>query len=577
MLTDFSVEVSLALFLFSMRDLNSDSETPLPDYFDVLVVGAGAAGLYTALCLPEQFQVGLINKDTVPLSASDWAQGGIAVALAADDSPELHIQDTLNAGAGLCDPQAVEFLAHHAQACIQSLVEMGVAFDRQGEELALTLEAAHSRRRVLHAADTTGRAVVSTLTNQVLKRPNIKIISPAFALSLWLNPDTKACQGLSLIYDQQIIWLRSGAVVLATGGGGQVFAQTTNPAVSTGDGIAIAWRAGALLRDLEFVQFHPTALTYPNAPHFLISEAVRGEGAHLVDAHGYRFAFDYHPQGELAPRDVVSRAIFNHLRHTPAEQVWLDLSPIPPERIQYRFPNIIQVCQQWGIDIFHQPIPVAPAAHYWMGGILTNVQNHTSIPGLYAVGETASTGVHGANRLASNSLLECLVCGAQMAHLQLPPQRPGDLNRPSPLTLPTALLLDPEQKSRLETLRRELPQLIWQSAGICRGQHLLTSALNQVEQWRTEFAQLPLSQYLLPLQAGRVINFQPYSPLDFYTLFRLWGETGNLLDIGYLIVKSANFRTESRGGHYREDFPVLESSWQVHTLIQEHRIGKSLP
>ncbi len=299
-----------------LNPLPSDSFLTLdiPTQFDVLVVGAGAAGLYAALCLPETLQVGLITKDTLSTGASDWAQGGIAAAIDPADSPLLHVEDTMQAGAGLCDLDAVKFLVEQAPECIQSLVNMGVAFDRKGSQLALTLEAAHSRPRVLHAADTTGRAVVSTLTAQVLRRQNITVLQQAFALSLWLHPETGHCQGISLIYKSQVSWVRAGAVVLATGGGGQVYAQTTNPEVSTGDGVAIAWRAGATLRDLEFVQFHPTALTKPGAPHFLISEAVRGEGAHLIDTQGRRFAFDYHPAGELAPRDVVSRAIFSHLQ-----------------------------------------------------------------------------------------------------------------------------------------------------------------------------------------------------------------------------------------------------------------------
>ncbi len=538
----------------------------MTDKFDVLVIGAGAAGLYTALCLPEHLQVGLINKNTLPVSASDWAQGGIAAAIAPEDSAALHVQDTLAAGAGLCDLEAVKFLVEEAAACIDSLVKMGVAFDRTGPDLALTLEAAHSRRRVLHAADTTGKAVISTLTAKVLSRKNIQLVSPAFALSLWLD-ETGGCQGISSICGSQVKWLRAQAVVLATGGGGQVFAQTTNPSVSTGDGVAIAWRAGALLRDLEFVQFHPTALSKAGAPRFLISEAVRGEGAHLVDSKGYRFAFDFHPSGELAPRDVVSRAIFRHLQKTGEPHVWLDLRPIAVDRLRYRFPNIIQVCADWGIDIFSAPVPVTPAAHYWMGGIVADKFNQTSIPGLYAVGETASTGVHGANRLASNSLLECLVFGAQMGLLQLEGGRSeafadrfeaGEILEKS---------ISEKDIEAIQKLRVELPNLVWQSAGICRGQRDLESAIVQVEIWRQEFASLPLSQTLLKLRPGKILDF---SPADEETslLLRNWGEVGNLLDIGYLILKSAAFRTESRGGHYRLDYPLTDPGWCSHTLIQ---------
>ncbi|MEG3911308.1 L-aspartate oxidase [Microcoleus sp. w2-18bC1] len=545
----------------------------MTDKFDVLVIGAGAAGLYTALCLPEHLHVGLINKNTLPVSASDWAQGGIAAAIAPEDSAALHVQDTLAAGAGLCDLEAVKFLVEEAGTCIDSLVKMGVAFDRTGPDLALTLEAAHSRRRVLHAADTTGKAVISTLTAKVLSRKNIQLVSPAFALSLWLDK-TGRCQGISSICGSQVKWLQAKAVVLATGGGGQVFAQTTNPSVSTGDGVAIAWRAGALLRDLEFVQFHPTALSTAGAPRFLISEAVRGEGAHLVDSKGYRFAFDSHPSGELAPRDVVSRAIFRHLQKTGEPHVWLDLRPIAVDRLRYRFPNIIQVCADWGIDIFSEPVPVTPAAHYWMGGIVADKFNQTSIPGLYAVGETASTGVHGANRLASNSLLECLVFGAQMGLLQLE----DGISEAFANQFEAGEIWEKSISERdieaIERLRVELRNLVWQSAGICRGQRDLERAIVQLEIWRQEFALLPLSQTLDNLQPGQIIDFSPAEAQN-SSILRNWGEVGNLLDIGYLIVKSAAFRTESRGGHYRVDYPLTDPDWCSHTLINQSNWYKS--
>ncbi|MBD2498058.1 L-aspartate oxidase [Nostoc sp. FACHB-280] len=554
-------------------------EIEIPRQFDVIVVGAGAAGLYTALCLPESLHVGLITKETVSLSASDWAQGGIAAAIAPEDSPQLHIEDTIQAGAGLCDRQAVEFLAQEAPNCIQSLVNLGVAFDRHGNALALTLEAAHSRNRVLHAADTTGREVTTTLTAQVLHRQNIQVIQQALALSLWLEPETNRCQGISLFYQGEITWVKAKAVVLATGGGGQVFAQTTNPAVSTGDGVAIAWRAGAILRDLEFVQFHPTALTKPGADRFLISEAVRGEGAHLVDDTGRRFAFDYHPAGELAPRDVVSRAIFSHLQKTAVDpataHVWLDMRPIPPDKIQHRFPNIIKVCQRWGIDVFHEPIPVAPAAHYWMGGIVADLQNRTNIPGLYAVGETASTGVHGANRLASNSLLECIVFGAQMANIQLTDvELQPELSELSVREFNLDENAWQAQQAQIAALREKLPRLVWQSAGICREQALLDEAIATVESWQQDFAILPLSQFLLSLRANETVKFQT---LGIERQLRLWAETRNLLDVASLILRSAAFRTESRGGHYRIDYPEPNPHWQMHTLVQALHWSKSIP
>ncbi len=397
------------------------------------------------------------------------------------------------------------------------------------------------------------------------------------ALSLWIEPQSNRAQGISLFYQGEIQWIKAGAVVLATGGGGQVFAQTTNPAVSTGDGVAIAARAGAILRDLEFVQFHPTALTKPGSDRFLISEAVRGEGAHLVDNEGRRFAFDYHPAGELAPRDVVSRAIFSHLQRTSADpataHVWLDMRPIPPEKIRHRFPNIIKVCQHWGIDVFTEPIPVAPAAHYWMGGIVADLMNRTNIPGLYAVGETASTGVHGANRLASNSLLECIVFGAQMANIDLPTD---GLQSEIPVLPVREFQANVDewqrQQAQLETLRQKLPRLVWQSAGICRSQSGLEAAITTIESWQRNFAALPLSQFLLSLHPAEPARLK--LP-DVERQLRLWAETRNLLDVADLILKSAVFRTESRGGHYRLDYPETDFDWQAHTLVQQNHWWKS--
>jgi L-aspartate oxidase len=500
------------------------------------------------------------------------------------DSVDLHIADTLRAGAGLCDRAAVEFLVTHAAPCIDSLVDFGVGFDRVkvpqsdggvNEKLALTLEAAHSRPRVLHAADTTGRALVSTLADRVLAQPNITVFTHAFALDLWL--EAGICQGISLLYQGKISWVTATAVVLATGGGGQVYAQTTNPEVSTGDGVAMAHRAGGLLRDLEFVQFHPTALTKAGAPRFLISEAVRGEGAHLVDDDGYRFTFDYHPAGELAPRDVVSQAIFSHLqKHSPDPTkgcVWLDLSPIPETQIRHRFPNIIQVCQHWGIDILHELIPVAPAAHYWMGGIQTDLMTQTSIPGVYAVGETTSTGVHGANRLASNSLLECVVFGAQLTQLSIPPINSIFSDPPAVEICLEKLPEDPKLGAdRVQSIRQELPILMWQAAGICRDQNSLDTAIDRVKLLQLEFNNLPVSQLISQILPPRIVILPVgMSEQD----LRTWGETRNLLEIGLLILTGAAMRTESRGGHYRTDFSSIDPAWQLHTLVQGDLWSKS--
>ena len=533
--------------------------------FDVVVVGSGAAGLYGALCLSADLKVALITKDELNTGASDWAQGGIAAAISSDDSPQWHLDDTLKAGAGLCDRSSVQFLVDNAAESIASLVDMGVAFDRHDNKLSMTLEAAHSRPRVLHAADTTGRAIVATLAQQLLGKENITVLSQTFALQLWLD-DKKKCRGISILRDNQISWIQSSAVILATGGGGQVFSQTTNPAVSTGDGVAIAWRSGAIIRDPEFVQFHPTALTVKNAPRFLISEAVRGEGAHLVDKTGKRFAFDYHPDGELAPRDVVSRAIFTHLQKTGGENVYLDLRPIPEAKIRYRFPNIIRVCQHWNVDLFAKPIPVAPAAHYWMGGIKVDTMNQTSISGLYAIGETASTGVHGANRLASNSLLECVVYASQLAKLQ-----PAPIDNSHSTKL---IEVDGDWGLHLElaeSIRNKLPDLIWQSAGICRQGEVMQKAIALIQQWRSQLLDLPCSLYVLALSPNQYVQFNS-DHAEFQ--LKLYAETLSLVDIGYLILKSAAFRQESRGGHYRLDYPHTLEGWKSHTLIKGESIKR---
>ncbi len=536
--------------------------------FDVLVVGAGAAGLYAALCLPAHYRIGLLTKGALKLGASRWAQGGIAAAIQPNDSPALHREDTLRAGAGLCDPAAVDFLVSNAQAAIAHLVEMGVAFDRHDGKLSTTLEAAHSRARVLHAADTTGRAIVDTLIERARARANIEIVTRALVLKLWLHPDTGRCQGASVLHNNQIHWLRAAAIVLATGGGGQVFAQTTNPSVSTGDGVALAWRAGATIRDPEFFQFHPTALTVPGAPRFLISEAVRGEGAHLLDDGGDRFVFNYHPDGELAPRDALSRAIFHHLHANAARtntdpnygRVWLDLSPIERERVRYRFPNILRVCGDWGIDPLVEPIPVAPAAHYWMGGIETDAHSHTQVPGLLAIGETASTGVHGANRLASNSLLECLVFATQLEKLQLSPPTKG--------ARPARACEYGDWSDRMEaiaTIRQQLPALMWQSAGVVRDRVALAAALSRVAAWQAELAECePIVSHVLAPMPNVAVSFRsPHAEAQ----LRLAAETLNLTDIAYAILAGALQRQESRGGHYRRDFPDTDPAWRLHTAI----------
>ncbi len=532
--------------------------------FDAIVIGGGAAGLYTALSLSEylpkerDWKIALITKDNLTISASDWAQGGIAAVVDKNDSIALHIQDTLRAGVGLCELQAVEVLVSKAQPQINKLLELGVDFDRlHDNSLALTLEAAHSRRRVLHAADATGHELVSTLARQVVERTNIQILEGVLILDLLMEKDAEGdrCVGVSCIdlnqESHQVMALLAPITVLATGGGAQVFSQNTNPPASTGDGVAIAWRAGAAVRDLEFVQFHPTALAIAGAPRFLISEAVRGEGAHLIDHSGHRFAFEYHQDGELAPRDVVSRAVFQHLQKTGEPTVFLDLSPIERDRIAYRFPNIIKICQKWQIDLFSQPIPVTPAAHYCMGGIITDTWGASSIRGLYAVGESSSTGVHGANRLASNSLLECFVFGVRLAE-KVAQDLIEDEYKNSDRSFyayfdPTKPNTSDHLQNRIAIIRQELRELTWRAAGICREAKALSEAIAQIIDFQQE-----------------IMNLRNNT--------RLWVETRNLIDFAYLLVKSALFRTESRGAHFRIDYPNTESDWKIHTVICDQDI-----
>lgn len=530
--------------------------------FDVAIVGGGAAGLYAALCLPKDCRIALISKKALLVSASDWAQGGIAAAVGSQDSPQLHLEDTLAAGDGLCDEAAVRYLVEVAPRAIASLVELGVKFDRRGEGLAATLEAAHSRPRVLHAADTTGKTIVTTLIERVRERDNIAILEGGLAIDLWMVAGR--CVGVHLLLEGQLCWLAAQAVVLATGGGGRVYSQTTNPIVSTGDGVAMAYRAGATLRDLEFFQFHPTALTLPDAPRFLISEATRGEGGHLVDDGGERFCFQYHPDGELAPRDVVSRAIFDRLQKMPSDSanpcVWLDLRTIEPEKLQQRFPNIIGVCAKWGIDVFRAPIPVAPAAHYWMGGIYTDLRCRSDIEGLYAVGETTSTGVHGANRLASNSLLECIVFGAALETIEL-----TDLPKP-PVGKSVRRSIPMADIETIAAIRRELPVLMWDRAAICREGEGMAIALTRVQQWQDVVRNGQLAKVI----AANEETIVGLSTAESNTIGE-WVETRNLLDIASGILNGAIARTESRGGHYRLDFPRPSSEWQCHTIVRGDR------
>ena len=541
-------------------------ELPLGPW-DVVVVGSGAAGLMSCLELPADLRVLLLSKSGTPRSASRWAQGGIAAVTRPEDSFASHVEDTVKAGAGLCEPEAVRLLVSQAPACVERLVELGMAFDRHGDDLSTTLEAAHSHRRVLHAQDRTGGALVDALEREVLRRPGLVQRKGLLALQLWM--EAGRCVGLQVLDGDRLRWLRAGAVLLASGGGGHLFAHTTNPTQASGDGVAMAWSAGAEVRDLEFVQFHPTALMRPGAPHFLISEAVRGEGARLCDANGASPVAEL-AGGDLAPRDQVSRALARCMQRQGVENLWLDLRPVGQERLERQFPTILGRCRALGLEPLQGPIPVAPAAHYWMGGIATDLTTATTIPGLHAVGEVASTGVHGANRLASNSLMECLVFARQLSRLQLPGGDGGGAGRRQGqepchrLDLPGA-----DGAAAASGLRQgiiALRQLCWQVAGVERHGSALGRALDHVRSQRLALEQEPLLQHGRGLEPGDQFQLGRAS----LGLLRLQQELRQRLVLAELLIEAAAFRQESRGGHFRTDAPASQPFWRCHTVQQRH-------
>ncbi len=498
---------------------------------DFLIIGSGIAGLRAAVELAGAGTVLLLTKAEPREGNTGYAQGGIAAAVGADDSPDLHAADTIAAGDGLCDEKAVAVLVEEGPRYVLELMDWGAAFDRGPDgRPALAIEGAHSARRVLHAHDATGREISRVLWSKVAGLPGVRTVTHARAVDLVLQSDGRCAGARFLLEDGTVETARAGAVLLATGGAGRVYSDTTNPPVATGDGLVMAYRAGARVADLEFVQFHPTALRVPGQPRFLLSEALRGEGARLVNEDGEAFMLRYDPAGDLAPRDRVARAIEREAQRT-GHPVYLSMQHVDPDFVYERFPLVAETCRQAGLDLARQRIPVGPAAHYMMGGVETDLDGRTSLPGLFAAGEVACTGVHGANRLASNSLLEGLVFGARagraMARCEL---ARGDADSGARVTA----------ASRTETLATgriselEVQALMWRHAGLFRDEQGLQAVLSTLEPvWRE-----------MGGSADRTGDVEP-------ARWRL----ANLVTLGRLIARAALRRTESRGGHYRTDYP----------------------
>ncbi len=535
--------------------------------WDVVVIGAGAAGLMTCLELPSHLKVLLVNRNKSKRSASRWAQGGIAAVTRKEDSLQSHEQDTLRAGAGLCDADAVQMLVRKAPKCVERLQKLGMEFDRDLNGLSTTLEAAHSFRRVLHVQDRTGRALVDILRDQVEKRQNVLHRRGVRVTQLWVK--NNCCCGVQVLDGPFLYWIPSRAVVLASGGGGHLFVNTTNPAQASGEGLALAWKAGASIEDIEFFQFHPTALKLKGAPSFLISEAVRGEGAVLVDCDG-NSPVAHLSKGDLAVRDQVSRALVHSMQVQGVKHVGLDLMRIPSQILQARFPWIIQQCRELGINPLNSVIPVAPAAHYWMGGVATNLQAATNVPGLYAVGEVACTGVHGANRLASNSLLECLVFAGQMSEIELLDfsSKPKFPNKCFPVDCSNHLydLLDEQDLRRsIEELRK----LFWRELGVKRTAKGMESALKCI---RTNFESLSKHPLLYLVHHQDIDNCNYFNESTRKNL-NLMLDLSHRLLTSSLTINACLFRKESRGGHFRLDAPSSVPYWQCHSIQSK---GKSI-
>jgi L-aspartate oxidase len=500
---------------------------------DFVVIGSGIAGLRAAIHLVDHGAVLLVTKADSAESNTGYAQGGIAAAVGADDSVEQHRDDTLEAGAGLCDTAAVEVLVGEGPAYVRELLDWGAEFDRdRNGRPALGREGAHAVRRVLHARDATGREIARTLWHRVAGHAQLRVLDHALATRLLVEDGV--CRGIEArLDDGRLVDVESRAVLLATGGAGQVFQETTNPAVASGDGLAMAWRAGARVSDLEFVQFHPTVLHVPDAPRYLVSEAVRGEGARLVNADGEAFMTRYDARGDLAPRDVVATSMVREAART-GRRVYLSLAHLDGDWMRARFPGIAEVCARAGLDFARDLLPVSPAAHYLCGGVDTDLHGRTGIAGLFAAGEVACTRVHGANRLASNSLLEGLVFGARAAAAMAGPAGDADL--------PPAVEQSDDASTPSGSPMTSVPAAMWVAAGLVRDGEGLRDLVSRL----TPHAEVAEDVASAGGDHGA------------------WREA-NLARVGWLIARAAARRTESRGGHRRADFPERDDvHWKVH-------------
>jgi L-aspartate oxidase len=511
---------------------------------DFIVVGTGVAGLRAALEIAAAgARVVLLTKDRADESNTEYAQGGVAVALSEEDEPVLHVEDTIAAGAGLCDEEAVRVLVGDGQRYMNELIGWGAEFDREGGRLLFTREAAHSRRRILHAGgDATGSEIVRALLARARAEKLVEFVPHAATEGLVVEGGL--CAGVRFLdpRTRSPREMRARAVVLATGGAGQLYLHTTNPAVATGDGVAMAYLAGAQVADVEFVQFHPTALNLEGAPRFLLSEAMRGEGGVLRNADGKRFMPRYHAQAELAPRDVVSRSIVAEMDRTATRTVFLDMTSLDPRYVRSRFPGIYETCLRFGLDVTREPAPVSPAAHYLMGGVRTDLEGRTTLAGLYAAGEVACTGVHGANRLASNSLLEGLVFGARAGRAAA-----ADHADAAPVAARAGVEDEATPDAGGEpvgeiahAVRKRVRRLMWERVGILRSRQSLRRAL-------AEFEQI----------AGA----------------RLRPPSRNFLTVATLVARAALWREESRGAHYRVDFPERDDARRRKHSIQQQGAG----